>query len=154
MNRLPSCIGCLLALLLWDIACLVGQEAAGNVDGSLTWELGSLEPGQSARETVLFVMGANYEETAARLREARDGSVPATRPDPPAKREGAADQTVWIENDSTDFALQGPGHFFWESIRQSFKGAPGGQLSRFGWYAHYDGRRAGTPIQNHAPENL
>jgi hypothetical protein len=32
----------------------------------------SLEPGQTARETVLFVMGANYEEAHSRLRSARE----------------------------------------------------------------------------------
>ncbi len=154
MNRLPSSIGRLFAILLLAIARSMGQEAAGNVDGSLTWELGSMEVGQSARQTVLFVMGANSEETVARLRAARDGCLSAAEPETPAKEEVATEQTIWIGNDSTDFALQGPGHFFWESIRQSFPGTSGGQLSRFGWYVHYDGRRAGTPIQNRTPENL
>ena len=61
-----------LALLLADGAPMTGQEAAGNVDGTLTWELGVLEPGQTARETFLFVMGANYEEAHSRLKEARE----------------------------------------------------------------------------------
>jgi hypothetical protein len=147
-------MGCLLILLLSAATHLIGQEAAGNVDGSLTWELGSLEPEQSAHETVLFVMGADYQEAVARLQAARDELSSRTDADPRVKREDGPPGTVWIENAFTDFALEGPGHFFWEGSRQSLKGADGGQLSRFGWYVHYDERRAGTPILSQAPENL
>jgi hypothetical protein len=62
---------------------------------------------------------------------------------------------VWLRNDLTDFALQGPGHFFWEGGRQSLTGERGGQLSRFGYFVHYNDRRAGTPITgDRSPENL
>jgi hypothetical protein len=158
--RMSRFVGFWLAWLLVGTAPATGQEAAGNVDGTLTWDLGELEPGQAARETVLFVMGANYEEAHRRLSSAREQFAPSTDPDPAANRETEPGETepggtVWIENEFTDFALQGPGHFFWEGSRQSFRGAAGGQLSRFGWYVHYDGeRRAGTPILSRAPENL
>jgi hypothetical protein len=161
MMRLQSTVrtsqhaGFWLALLLASAAPMPGQEAVGNVDGTLTWELGVLEPGQTARETVLFVMGANYKEAHQRLREAREQFASSTEPDRVADRETAPGGTVWIENAFTDFALQGPGHFFWEGSRQGFRGPAGGQLSRFGWYVHYDReRRAGTPILSRAPENI
>ena len=165
-------LGCLLALMVFGATAVRAQESTGNVDGTLTWEHGALAPGQAARETVLFVMGSDYEKALERLHDARrqfaaDAAAADAEPDPGAGRDPgnepvpttepdtAADGTVWIENAFTDFALQGPGHFFWEGIRQSFKGASGGQLSRFGWYVHYDGeRRAGTPILGRDPENL
>ncbi|TVS19816.1 MAG: hypothetical protein EA424_07130 [Planctomycetaceae bacterium] len=153
--RMSQFVGFWLASLVAGAAPATGQEAAGNVDGTLTWELGALEPGQAARETVLFVMGANYEEAHGRLSSAREQFAPSTDPDPTADRETEPGETVWIRNAFTDFALQGPGHFSREGSRQSFKGAVGGQLSQFGWYVHYDGeRRAGTPILSRAPENL
>ena len=145
----------MLALLLAGTVGVTGQESTGNVDGSISWELGSLEPGQSVRETVLFVMGKSYEEAVARLLSARDEFAAHPEPDGEAERMTETEETVWIENAFTDFALQGPGHFFWEGSRQGFRGPAGGQLSRFGWYVHYDReRRAGTPILNREPENL
>ncbi len=153
--RMSQFVGFWLASLVAGAAPATGQEAAGNVDGTLTWELGELEPGQAARETVLFVMGADYEEAHGRLSSAREQFAPSTDPDPTADRETEPGETVWIRNAFTDFALQGPGRFSREGSRQSFKGAVGGQLSQFGWYVHYDGeRRAGTPILSRAPENL
>jgi len=153
--RMSRHIGFWLALLLAGAAPMTGQEAAGNVDGTLTWELGILEPGQAARETLLFVMGANYEEAHCRLREAREQFATSSERDPATADEPAADGTVWLQNAFTDFALQGPGHFFWEGSRQSYRGPAGGQLSRFGWYVHYDQeRRAGTPILNRESENV
>jgi hypothetical protein len=143
-----------VALLLIGAAQVKSQEAAGNVDGVLTWDFGILNPGEAAREVVVFVMGASYQEAAARLRNARGQFAAVGESDLEAVQEGGGG-TVWIGNAFTDFALQGPGHFFWEGIRQSFKGAAGGQLSRFGWYLHYEGeRRAGTPILERTPENL
>lgn len=38
-------VGFWLALLLASATPITGQEAAGNVDGTLTWELGALQPG-------------------------------------------------------------------------------------------------------------
>jgi hypothetical protein len=143
-----------LALLLAGAVPVTGQEASGNVDGTLTWEFGSLEPGQSVSETVLLVMGANYEQAAARLQTARTQFASGAQSAPEAAGEIEPGGTVWIENALTDFALQGPGRFSWEGARQSFKGSAGGQLSQFGWYVHYGERRAGTPITGQAAENI
>ena len=131
----------------------VDPESSGNTDGLLTWSLGDLTAGQSAREVVLFTFGKNTDAATNLLGEARQqfASIPATAPSAAGKPE----ETVWIENGLTDFALQGPGHFFWEGARQSLASSRGGQLSRFGYYLHYDDRRAGTPINgDRAPENL
>ncbi|KPK43124.1 MAG: hypothetical protein AMK72_13725 [Planctomycetes bacterium SM23_25] len=139
--------------------CLgAGLDSAGNTDGVLTWHLGTVEAGGSAREVVLFAFDASHEKVTSLLEAAREEF--ARLPDPPPAAAGAKPQpTAWIRNDSTDFALEGPGHFFWEGKRQSLASARGGQCSRFGWYVHYTGdgaaRRAGTPITgNPAPENL
>ena len=131
----------------------VDPESSGNTDGLLTWSLGDLTAGQSAREVVLFTFGKNTDAATNLLGEARQqfASIPAAAPSAAGKPE----ETVWIENGLTDFALQGPGHFFWEGARQSLASSRGGQLSRFGYYLHYDDRRAGTPINgDRAPENL
>ena len=153
-----ACAGALAGLLLAlaGPCAAAGLSSAGNTDGVLTWRLGDLEPGASAREVVLFVFGPSRTEVAESLKAARARF--ADLPDPPAlPKDAKPAPTVWIGNDATDFALQGPAHFFWEGGRQSLTGKAGGQLSRFGWYVHYgDGapRRAGTPINNRATENL
>lgn len=145
-----------LALGLCRPAAAAGgaeRESIGNTDGLLTWRLGELASGQSAREVVLFVYGKSAADVASLLRQAR--AQFARMPEPPAGAGGKAEATVWIRNGVTDFALQGPGHFFWEGVRQGLTGVRGGQLSRFGYYVHYDDRRAGTPISgDRAPENL
>ena len=128
-----------------------GLTSSGNVDGVLTWKLGDLAPGASAREVVLFVYDASPEKAAKLLEQARKDFAALAEPADP--KDAKAEPTVWVRNDTTDFALQGPGHFFWEGGRQSLTSRAGGQLSRFGWYVHYnDGeeRRAGTPIEGSA----
>ena len=139
--------------------CLgAGLDSGGNTDGVLTWHLGTVEAGRSAREVVLFAFDASHEKVAKLLEAARQEF--ARLPDPPASPADAKPQpTAWIRNAATDFAIEGPGHFFWEGKRQSLTSKRGGQCSRFGWYVHYtaDGapRRAGTPITgNRTPENL
>ena len=146
------------AILLQAGQCLAdGLSSTGNADGLLTWRMGTLEPGQSARQVVLFTYGPSYGEAIKALEQARRefGSLP----DAPARGDAKPLPTVWIRNTATDFALEGPGHFFWEGGRQGLTGPQGGQLSRFGWYVHYnDGapRRAGTPIAGDrgAPDNV
>ncbi|MFA6543891.1 MAG: hypothetical protein WCS99_05675 [Limisphaerales bacterium] len=130
-----------------------GHESSGNTDGLLTWQLGDLAAGQSAREVALFAHGKTAPDVAGLLTQAR--AQFARMPEPAAGVPGSAAGTVWIRNGVTDFALQGPGHFFWEGGRQSLTGERGGQLSRFGYFVHYNDRQAGTPISgNGTPENL
>jgi len=133
-----------------------GVESMGNTDAVLTWRIGTIEPGQSAREVVLFAFDKSHEAVLKHLEKARERF--AALPDPgPAASVDPAPQVVWIKNDVTDFPLAGPGHFFWEGLRQGLTCPKGGQLSRFGYYVHYDdgaSRRAGTPITDHTPENL
>ena len=152
----------------------VERESSGNTDGLLTWQLGDLAagsprgilpsatqpetggfipPGESAREVVLFVFGKNTEAVTSLLEQARQQF--AKTPEPTPGTLGKTEETIWIKNDVTDFALQGPGYFFWEGGRQSLTSERGGQLSRFGYFLHYDGHRAGTPISgDRTPENL
>ena len=133
-----------------------GVDSTGNTDGLLTWRLGALAPGASVRQVVLFAFDDSHEKVAARLDEARQQF--ASLAEPPPAPDAPPQPTVWIRNGTTDFAIEGPGHFFWEGKRQSLVSKRGGQCSRFGWYVHYtDGaaRRAGTPIAGKpAPENL
>ena len=145
------------AMLVSGAACLgAGLSSTGNTDGLLTWRLGALEAGKSAREVVLFAFDNSADGVAKRLEQARQQFK--SLPKPPGAPTAKPQATVWIKNAATDFALQGPGHFFWEGARQGLTCDKGGQLSRFGWYVHYNNgadRRAGTPIaRDRSVENL
>ena len=134
-----------------------GLDSTGNTDGVLTWQMGAIQPGGSTRQVVLFAYGESPKAVAEHLETARQQL--AELPDPPAvATDKPAPPVVWIENDTTDFALAGPGHFFWEGVnRQSLVCSKGGQLSRFGYYLGYnDGtmRRAGAPSNSTNLENL
>ena len=142
------------ALVACQAAAAPGLESVGNTDGGLTWQLGTVQPGAVAREVVLFVYGPSYEQLAKILAQARTEFAGLTAP--PAA--GQSESVVWIRNDTTDFALEAPGSFFWEGNRQSLRCPAGGQLSRFAYYVHYnDGqpKRAGTLISKRgAVDNL
>lgn len=145
-----------------------GAAAAGNVDGVLTWRLGGLEPGKSARSVALLAFDKSADDATRRLEKARERFVrlPSLRAANDAAaptRSGGADPRppgqVWVRSDHTDFALEDTGYFRWDLTRQSLAGAQGGQLSQFVWYVHYgdaDGRhRAGAPNVGESPvENL
>jgi hypothetical protein len=147
-----------IALGLTMLVMAAGLDSAGNTDGVLTWHIGDLESGKSARRVVLFVFDNSYEEMTKRLETARRQF--AELPDPPALSVTTpAPPKVWIKNDATDFALEGPCFFRWRLERQSLACANGGQLSQFTYYVHYqdgDGRhRAGVPQDGDStPENL
>lgn len=155
--RAAVCAGVILSAALGSAAALsAGIDSTGNTDGILTWRTERLPAGESDRQVVLFAFGASYREVAGHLEAARKRF--ATLPElPAAAADNPAPEGVWIENETTDFALSGPGHFFWEGRRQSLACPKGGQLSRFGYYLHYDHGavcRAGTPITTGKPENL
>ena len=149
-----------LALLGGAAPCgASGLASMGNTDGVLTWRIGALEPGGSARKVVLFVFADSLDELLERLEAARRhfGEPAADR----SGVEGTRSQgRVWIQNDATDFALEGTGYFRWtRAKRQALRCSRGGQLSQFTYYVHYrDGagsHRAGTPhIGESTPENL
>ena len=149
MNR-TVCTGSFL-VVFWSLAAAVsagGLESMGNTDGVLTWRIGTIPPGGSGREVVLFAFDASHEKLAKRLEAARRQF--AKLPEPPQARAGqAAPPIAWIKNGTTDFALAGPGHFFWEGGRQGLTGPKGGQLSRFGYYVHY---HDGAAVTVHSPK--
>ncbi len=154
--------GLLLLLVLSSSApCAAASlESAGNTDGVLTWRLGTLEPGKSAREVVLFAFGNSAEEVVERLDAARAQFAKPMAPPTPSSAGAAASEHVWIKNEVTDFALQGTGFFRWDvGGRQSLACSHGGQISQFTYYVHYRDQagehRAGTPhIEASTPENL
>ncbi len=134
-----------------DLAA-AGKMASGNVDGGIAWRLGSIEPGGTATRTAVFFYGSGLPE-AKRLLEAarRQASEIAAAPEEPPSVEN--DGTIWIDNGSTDFALQADGAFYWEEARrQSLRGPYGGQLSRIGWFLRYrangEERHAGAHISS------
>jgi hypothetical protein len=134
-----------------------GLESMGNTDGVLTWRLGTLEKGTPAREVVLFAYDNSPDALAKRLDEARRKFAQAMPA--PAAAPGPAAAKVWIDNGTTDFALEGPCFFRWRMERQALRFAGGGQLSQFTWYVHYRDaagqRRAGTEHADASiPENL
>ena len=145
------------AVLVRALPCAAaGLESVGNTDGVLTWRLGVLEKGKTARHIVLFAFDESHGKLVRRLDAARRhfGTLPV-----PATASGDAAQPVWLGNEATDFALEGTGFFRWRMKRQALRCPRGGQLSQFTWYVHYrdgDGpHRAGTPhVGDSTPENL
>ncbi len=134
-----------------------GLESLGNTDGILTWHLDSIEPGATARETVIFAYAESRKKLLTLLESARrDFAKPLVSL--PAESDVPGSKIVWINNGVTDLALDENGSFFWEGGRQALKCRRGGQLSRLAYYIHYNdgtGKRAGTPIlQRGALENL
>ena len=177
MGKALAGVGCLLIVGLAHAASAAELESFGNTDGLLTWNLGTLQPGKSAREVVLFTFDATADKVHGRLEAARKRFAALPEPAAAAGKDapgiassiarslsaagavGGKDGPgiVWIRNETTDFALAGAGSFFWEGGRQGLTGPHGGQLSRFGYYLHYDDgapRRAGTPIVSQSAENL
>jgi hypothetical protein len=134
-----------------------GLESMGNTDGVLTWRLGTLEKDKPVREVVLFAFDSSPDAVARRLDEARCRFAQASAEPHPGSSGSAA--KVWIDNGTTDFALEGPCFFRWRMQRQALRCAGGGQLSQFTWYVHYRDakgqRRAGTEhVDASIPENL
>ncbi len=134
-----------------------GLESTGNTDGVLTWNLGTLEPGESMKKTVIFAYADSHDKLVALLERARR-DLRNLSDSPRTIRETNHRGDVWIKNAVTDFALGAGGSFFWEGKRQALTCAHGGQLSRFGYYVRYnDGapKLAGTSINKEgALENL
>lgn len=130
----------------------LGIDSVGNADGALTWRLGALEPGESVREVVLFADGDTYESVSDGLRKARSAwakTIGKASPTQDSRTEESPKSAVWIANDATDFALEEAGYFLWEGNRQTLTCPAGGQLSRFGYYVHYERgtvKHAGTSI--------
>jgi hypothetical protein len=169
MTRICRLGGTALGLLLATaVLAADGQHSTGNTDGFLTWDLGSLVSGTSARRTVFFLHGPDRSAAARTLDQARSRYRPGWS-DGWQDGEGTVrDGDVWIRNAMTDFALAPDGAFFWEpggvqSLRRPAPGravgkewtppavAPdgGGQLSRVSFYLHYEGgaaRHAGIRI--------
>jgi len=120
-----------------------GLESFGNVDGYLTWPLGDLAPGQSARQVVLLVYDKSAQAAAKRLEQARMDFASlaepkfAAAPAQPAAGAAPGQDRAWIRNEATDFALEGHSFFSWRSQRQSLACPHGGQLSQFTYYLHY-----------------
>ncbi|NQT53781.1 hypothetical protein HQ576_17120, partial [bacterium] len=153
-----SRFGIVLCLVGYAAFCsAAGLEAVGNTDGVLTWHLGALAHGESKREVVLFAFDATPDKVARHLDAARHQLAKPTAASPAP--ESDATSTAWLDNGTTDFALEDTALFRWRSKRQALRGPHGGQLSQFTWYVHYRDRtglrRAGTPhTDDGKPENL
>ncbi|MBI4582811.1 MAG: hypothetical protein HY717_02085 [Planctomycetes bacterium] len=129
-----------------------GKMASGNVDGGLTWRLGGLGAGETAARTAVFFYGSGLPEARKILEAARrqGTEIPAVGAEAASP---SKESPIWIDNGSTDFALQGDGAFYWEEARrQALRGPHGGQLSRIGWFLRYraggEERRAGARISS------
>lgn len=138
------------------ITGVTAPSSTGNTDGVLTWNLGAIEPGGTAREVVFFALGDMGKDIQAAVTEARrefSVSLPGA-----AVPEKPGPEIAWIGNKATDFALESAGCFFWEKTRQSLKCGSGGQLSRFGYAIHcrqlLGGRAATSITKSNAIENL
>ena len=147
----------LAAIFLATTVIADGLDSTGNTDGLLTWNIGRLEPDKSAKKTVIFAYSESYNKLLALLEKVRDDLK--NMPDSPKNApKSTSSGIIWIQNSLTDFAMDAGGAFFWEGNRQALKCAHGGQLSRFGYYVHYnDGksRQAGTSITKRGSlENL
>ncbi|MGQ9732867.1 MAG: HzsA-related protein [Candidatus Zipacnadales bacterium] len=146
MNRCfrMAALALFLSPLAMSIRAPQGTESIGNVDGVLTWSLGSLAPGETTSETVLFTFASSYDELTARLPSVRQQFISFPNVGSITPSAGR----IWITGKTTDFALDPAGTFYWEGDRQALGCTYGGQLSRLGYYVHYNTQRAGTAIQN------
>ncbi len=147
----------ILAAILVPVSLFAaGMDSIGNVDGVLTWHLGDIPVGESRSRTAILAWDADLEALVSRLQRVRkEADLPADGR-PAAKQAG---DVIWISSGVTDFALNDAGSFYWEGRRQALACPAGGQLSRFGYFAHYtsgEPRRAGTIIArgDRAEENL
>ncbi len=61
----------LLVVALTALGAAERLDSLTNTDGVLTWKLGSLEPGKSVRQVVLFTFDDSYEKVASLLEQAR-----------------------------------------------------------------------------------
>jgi hypothetical protein len=139
MHALPALARVLaLSLATWSASANMapGLQSVGNVDGVLTWDCGTLAPGQSVRELILFVHDRSASAAADRLEAARREFAESS-PLPGSPPSAAGGATVWLKNERTDFALEGPSFFRWRLKRQSLASPEGGQLSQFAYYVHY-----------------
>jgi len=127
-----------------------GMDFCGCVDGFLTWKLGTIEPGKSAEETVIFAYEDSRDELVELLERARR-QLPGQKAPPSAKSPEDTSEIIWLENSHTDLALESSGGFSGSGRTMALKSKQGGQLRQFGYYIHYnDGRsrRAGIPIRS------
>jgi hypothetical protein len=132
--------------------------SAGNVDGVLTWNLGSLEPGASTRHVLLFAFDESHERLVARLDAVRQQFAEPTTPGA-VDANAPAPEKAWIANEATDFALERTGYFSWRSVQQALRCDRGGQLSQYSYYVHWRDdtgeHRAGNPYhEDETPDNL
>ncbi|MBM3475529.1 MAG: hypothetical protein FJX75_19865 [Armatimonadetes bacterium] len=135
-----------------------GVYSAGNVDGVLTWSLGNLDPGASARHVLLFAFDDSPDALVTRLDNARGRFANPPEPSPLDLSSPAAEK-AWIANEATDFALERTGYFSWRSVQQALRCDRGGQLSQYSYYVHWRDsggeHRAGNPYHDdETPDNL
>lgn len=144
------------SMVIWSVVAVMCSpawaaplESSGNVDGVLTWSLGTIAPGKEGRSAVVFAFEDSHEKLAGALKQHRAAAAKIKTEDAPTGATAKGD-AVWIRNDHTDFALQPYGAFFWEDGKQALACKQGGQLSRFGYRIHYTTekpRSAGTCIR-------
>ena len=139
--RLHFATGILLAFVFLPpgaSAAADGQQSRGNTAGMLTWQLGDLAPGATARNTVFYVLGPKVQTAADSLAKARghykDGWSDPLISKKPAGGETAGKDNTWIKSDAADFAVGPDGSFRWENGRAK---ALRGQLGRTGYFIHY-----------------
>ena len=136
-------------VLLAAAAIAVGLESAGNTDGVLHWNLGTLEAGGSAGQVVIFAYADSYDKLTTLLQQARREVTDLPGPLSSVSETGAG-ENVRLKNEATDFALQADGSFSSACCRPALVSSIGRQLRQFNYYVHYnDGqdRRAGVPIR-------
>jgi hypothetical protein len=148
-----------LPMVYWTVSVpTAGLFSAGNVDGVLTWELGSLPPGEAKRHVMLFVFDESREKLALRLDAARERFRDSTEPGALDVSAPAPDK-AWIRGAATDFALERTGYFSWRSVQQALACDRGGQLSQYSYYLHWRDsageHRAGNNYhEDEVPDNL
>ena len=149
MNAIMRLLVATLALALpAETLCAAGNESVGNVDGVLTWNLGDLPPGDTARQVVLFAYADSHEQISKTIETARKqfDTIPAAMNVAPET--ALQKRPLVIRNSATDFAFGSLGSYTHDGGHgQRLACDKGGQLSQFQYYLHYnDGqtRRAGT----------
>jgi len=146
----------LIGFLLAAASPGAGLDFCGRVDGFLTWNIAAIEPGDSAKETVIFAYADTRDELIALLDRTRS-ELPGldTRSSTPAQE--STGQIAWIENSHTNLALESCGAFSSSGKSKALKSEQGGQLREFGYLIHYNGAqpsRAGTVMRSNRSRRI
>ncbi|KPL06458.1 hypothetical protein AMJ85_10475 [candidate division BRC1 bacterium SM23_51] len=135
-----------------------GLKSQGNVDGFLTWSLGTIPPHYLPYVQVVYGLASSEDAAVSHIRNLQQ-SWPDPFPLQDWRDWKATSGTVWLTNGVTDFAVDRLSCFNWEDEgRQALISPAGGCLSQHGFAIQYDDGEAkqawALPVGKHRLKNL